>query len=139
MKRKLPAPISTHMSARDLRVTSSLKQFDDDGLVGQQLQGVERRRPQAVHSCAGHKHSGLGQTRGPGRIQSLNLRPQVEQDEEVDAAPGSQEGPGWGEMKDEATVELEEDEELVEVLKGRKVKLPYRRASSLALELLRGK
>lgn len=35
----------------------------------------------------------------------------------------------------EARVELEE--ELVVELKGRKVKLPYRRASSLALERLR--
>lgn len=34
----------------------------------------------------------------------------------------------------EARVEFEAEEELVEVLKGRKVKLPYRRASSLALE-----
>lgn len=39
----------------------------------------------------------------------------------------------------EARVEFEEDEEeeLVEELKGRKVKLPYRRASSLPLERLR--
>lgn len=38
----------------------------------------------------------------------------------------------------EARVEFEEkEEELVEELKGRKVKLPYRRASSLPLERLR--
>lgn len=70
-----------------LWVASCLKQFDDNGLMGLQFQLIKRRRPQTVHSCAGHKHSSVRQAGGPGWIQSIRLRPDVEQNEEVDATP----------------------------------------------------
>lgn len=79
-----------------LRVASRLKQFEDDGFVRLQLQRAQSHRPQTVHSCAGHKHSPLGQVRGPSRIQDMGFRPSVEQDEEVDTAPRAQEGQDRG-------------------------------------------
>lgn len=79
-----------------LRIASCLKQFDNDGFVGPQFQRVQSHRPQAVHSCAGHKHAGFRQARGPGRIEGVKLRPNIEQDEEVDTTPGAQEGQDRG-------------------------------------------
>lgn len=86
--------LSTNREA--LRVASSLKQLDDDGLMGLQFQCVQRRGAQAVHSCAGHKHSSLGQARGPGGIQAVDVGASVEQNKEVDTTPGAQEGQDSG-------------------------------------------
>lgn len=84
-----------------LRVASRLKQFDDDGLVRPQLQHVQIHRPQTVHSRAGNKHSHFRQAQGPGRIQGVTRRPDVEQDEEVDTTPGAQEGQDRGRWRRE--------------------------------------
>lgn len=87
---------SWHSLYTPLRVASCLKQLYDNSFVGPHLQRVQSYRPQAVHSCAGHKHSRFRQARGPGRIKGMKLRPDVEQDEEVDATPGAQEGQNRG-------------------------------------------
>lgn len=45
-----------------------------------------------VHSCAGHKHAPFRQAGSPGRVQGERLGPHVEQNEELHATPGAQEG-----------------------------------------------
>lgn len=60
------------------------------------LHRVQSHRAQTVQSRAGHKHPGLGEGLGPGGVQGAGLWPHVEQDQEVDATPGAQEGQDWG-------------------------------------------
>lgn len=79
-----------------LGVASGLQQLDDGGLVGPKVQLVQSGGTQTVHFCAGHKHSCVWQAQGPRRIHGTGLRSQVEQDEEVDTAPGAHEGQDGG-------------------------------------------
>lgn len=79
-----------------LRIVLCFKKFDYDGFVGLQSETVERCGPKTIHPCAGYKQPGIRQARGPGRIQALRLKPEVEQNKEVDTTPGAQKGKNWG-------------------------------------------
>lgn len=83
-------------TGNSLGVASCLQQLDDDGFAGLKVQLVERGGTQTAHFCAGHKHACAGQARGPRRVHGTELRSEVDQDQEVDAAPGAQEGQDGG-------------------------------------------
>lgn len=64
--------------------------------MGPELQPIKCGGAQAVHFRAGHKRTFIREARGPRGIHGAKLGPDVEQDEEVDAAPGAQEGQDGG-------------------------------------------
>ncbi|KAG7238104.1 hypothetical protein INR49_031284 [Caranx melampygus] len=94
--------------------------LDDNGFMGPQFQRVQRSGPQAVHSRAGHKHSSLGQARAQEGSRAWVSGPVLSRTRKW-TQPQERRKARMAGGEGEARVELEE--ELTEVLKGRKLGL----------------